>query len=71
MGWIFQGRCHQAGLASYLANLAGSPVQDLTGLTELYDFSLDLTPPPGAQPELQEGNVPLVDQSFCQGFDSR
>jgi uncharacterized protein (TIGR03435 family) len=64
-GLIFQ-KMPIAGLASYLANLAGSPVQDLTGLTELYDFSLDLTPPPGAQPELQEGNVPLVVNRFVR-----
>jgi uncharacterized protein (TIGR03435 family) len=64
-GLIFQ-KMPIAGLASYLANLAGSPVQDLTGLTEFYDFSLDLTPPPAAQPERQEGNVPLVVNRFIR-----
>jgi uncharacterized protein (TIGR03435 family) len=64
-GLIFQ-KMPIAGLASYLANLAGSPVQDFTGLKEVYDFSLDLTPPPGAQPEAQEGNVPLVVNRFIR-----
>ena len=54
-GVIFQ-KMPVAGLVSYLANLAAAPVEDLTGLTEFYDFNLDLTPSAVVQPEPQ-GNT--------------
>ena len=54
-----------AGLVNYLANLAGSPVQDLTGLTGLYDFSLDLTPSAVVQFEPQ-GRVPPIVNRFVR-----
>ncbi len=36
-----------AGLVNFLANIATMPVLDATGLTGLYNFTLDLTPSPG------------------------
>lgn len=49
-------------LANYLANLAGTPVWDLTGLTELYDFELDLTPPVAAVADTRAERAPAVDR---------
>jgi uncharacterized protein (TIGR03435 family) len=63
-GLVFQ-KMPIAGLVSYLANLAGSPVQDLTGLIEFYDFSLDLTPS-AVVPSEPQGNVPPIRNRFVK-----
>jgi uncharacterized protein (TIGR03435 family) len=63
-GLVFQ-KMPIAGLVSYLANLAGSPVQDLTGLAEFYDFNLDLTPSASVQSE-PRGNAPPILNRFVR-----
>lgn len=60
-GLIFQ-KMPIAALVNYLANLAGSPAQDLTGLTGLYDFNLDLTPSAVVQFEPQGGAPPIANR---------
>lgn len=60
-GLVFQ-KMPIAGLVNYLANLAGSPVQDLTGLTDFYDFKLDLSSSPASPAEPNGTNSGVVDR---------
>jgi uncharacterized protein (TIGR03435 family) len=59
-GLVFE-RMGIVGLVNYVANISGRPVQNLTGLTERYDFKLDFTPPEAVTP----GSVDLPSLVFA------
>jgi uncharacterized protein (TIGR03435 family) len=50
------GNSRMTGLAALLADVLGRPVADETGLTELYDFTMEWTPDVGESPLSLKGN---------------
>jgi uncharacterized protein (TIGR03435 family) len=50
------GEAQMTGLAAILADVLGRPVVDSTGLTELYDFTMEWTPDVGESPLSLKGN---------------